>query len=142
MRSWITKKEHHAHMAMRQSQNRFKTAFNKAELWMAGVLDTTGYYWTKQAVWGFRVYDFWCPYLGIVVEVDGPNHDAEKDRQCDADDMTRSGILVLRVPNFDAEKARDVVQRIRDSATWNERRLTCRLVTIKTDYSSFVRVGK
>ena len=38
---------------------------------MAEKLAATGHRWSRQAIWGKRIFDFWCATLGIAVEVDG-----------------------------------------------------------------------
>ena len=76
----------------------------------------------RQARWGTRIYDFWNHSKGIAVEVDGMTHDKEYDDRHDNYNLKRSGILVLRVPNYDETVAEEVLKRIGTACTWNERR--------------------
>lgn len=112
-----------AHMKMRQAQNRKVCKYNKAENWMYEKLDTTGLSWTRQAVWGWRVFDFWNKELGVAVEVDGTRHDQEKDRKNDAKNWNVSRIIVLRVSNFSEIEANLAIETILSSDTWNDRRI-------------------
>jgi very-short-patch-repair endonuclease len=87
-RPWPVRKEHSDHMRKRRRQNLSSALKNPNENAMADLLATTGYVWSRQATWGFRVFDFWCHKLGCAVEVDGIQHD--------------SGIVVLRAWNNNA----------------------------------------
>lgn len=120
-RPWPVRKEHSDHMRERQRQNRARPT-PPAEAWMWEKLQETGRKWTCQAAWGFRLFDFWCPALGIAVEVDGPEHDREKDIERDRRDFEVSGIIVLRVPNFDEQAAAKALRKVSDAETWQERR--------------------
>lgn len=59
-----------------------------------------GYKFRRQHVIGHRIVDFFCPEKGLVVEVDGDTHDADRDHMSDLD-MQRLGFHVLRVSNRD-----------------------------------------
>jgi hypothetical protein len=72
---------------------------------MLGILEKTGHTWTRQARWGYRLFDFWCCPLGVAVEVDGPEHKQDYDSYRDEYIFRRSGIVVLRVPNRDEAAA-------------------------------------
>ena len=122
MRPWPVREEHHKHMKQRQQQNRAKCMNSKAENWMAGKLLETGMKWTRQAQWGFRLFDFWNVTRGIAVEVDGREHRAAEDEKQDAVDFEKSGIVVIRVQNFDEEQAQNAIVQITSSGSWNERR--------------------
>jgi len=103
-------------------ERRAASAANPNELWMKAKLDTTGLQWTRQAQWGWRLFDFWCHELGIAVEVDGPEHDQAKDAKRDAYNLKRSGILVLRVRNQNEGDAAKALADIQAACTWQERR--------------------
>lgn len=107
-------------MAMRQQQNRARHI--PAEDWFASMLVSTGLQWTRQARWGFRIYDFWCHKLGVAVEIDGPEHDRQRDIERDILDDERSCIVIYRVRNFNEEDARYVLNRIGSTLWWNTRR--------------------
>lgn len=126
--SWTTNKETHAHMKMRQAQNLVACKALKAEAWAEKHLSRTGIKWTRQAQWGFRLFDFWSSALGIAVEIDGPSHNPDFDYDRDLADFKRSGILVLRVPNWDEEAMERALEQIALAVGWNERR---RLLNLK-----------
>ena len=108
-------------MLQRQAENRAR--YVPAEEWMLRKLATTGVRWTRNAQWGFRLFDFWCARLGLVVEVDGDTHVPEWDATRDKEDLERSGILVIRVPNYDEQMAARALQIIAGAEEWNERRV-------------------
>lgn len=89
---------------------------------MADHLRTTGREWTRQAQWGFRLFDFWNRDLGIAVEVDGPGHDLEADTASDRSNLVRSAIVVLRVRNYNEQEAASALEAIRTAEPWNVRR--------------------
>jgi very-short-patch-repair endonuclease len=111
-----------AWMKVRQAENRSR-GMTPAERWMhTKLVAHTDQKWTFQAIWGWRLFDFWCKELGVAVEVDGREHDAEYDRQRDARNSERSAIIVYRVPNFDERVADDVIAAIRSCEPWLVRR--------------------
>lgn len=89
---------------------------------MAKKLSETRYKWTRQAMWGYRLFDFWNHELGIAVEVDGPEHDAEYDNYRDRYNYYRSALLVLRVKNFDEAEAARALGIIDCAETWAKRK--------------------
>ena len=89
---------------------------------MAAKLVSTGKKWTRQAMWGCRLFDFWCHEIGCAVEVDGPEHNAKFDAARDQYNYLRSAIVVLRVRNFDEASADDALRQIESMAPWRERR--------------------
>lgn len=119
---WTNTADKHAYMGMRQQQNRERSRNNAAEQWMAAKLETTGKRWTPQAQWGYRLFDFWCASHGIAVEVDGPEHDAEYDAYRDEYNFRRSGIVVIRVRNFNEADAAFCLWLIADLPTLAERK--------------------
>ena len=109
-------------MRSRQEQNVRCTASNPNENWLEERLSTTGYKWTRQACWGYRIFDFWCHELGIAVESDGPEHDKQYDAYRDEYNMRRSGILVLRVRNRNEEDVKNALSVIAAAERWKARR--------------------
>lgn len=107
-------------MRANQVMNRARNV--PAEDWMAAQLSTTKYCWTRQAMWGYRLFDFWCHKLGTAVEVDGPEHDIAYDNYRDRYNWCRSAIVVLRVRNFVEEDAAAALAVISQSESWPERR--------------------
>lgn len=96
---------------------------NPNENWMAAHLAGTGLRWTRQAVWGKRIFDFWCSALGIAVEVDGPEHRPAWDAFRDEQDHRISGILVLRVRNrHEGDAAAVLATLAAGPGSWNARR--------------------
>ena len=120
---WVTNKCESDYMRNRQAQNKARCVSSAAEQWMADKLSGAGIKFTRQAMWGYRLFDFWIATLGIAIEVDGPEHDQEYDAFRDRYNYLRSGIVVLRVKNFDEESAATVIQKLRESELWKVRRL-------------------
>lgn len=119
---WPKNKEEHAYMKMMQAKNKKSSRRSKAESWMKDKLASTGKKWSRQAQWGYRLFDFWNHELGIAVEVDGPEHDKEYDAFRDRHNLKRSGILVLRVRNFNEKDAEVAITTINEASSWKERR--------------------
>lgn len=109
---WSTNADDHRYMRERQAQNVAQADGNAAEEWMQGLLATTRRHWTRQAIWGHRIFDFWSAELGAAVEVDGWSHDPDYDAYRDEYNFRRSGIVVLRVRNFDRRAAVVALSRI------------------------------
>ncbi|GAN00103.1 possible DNA methylase [alpha proteobacterium U9-1i] len=73
----------------------------------------------RQHVIGRYVVDFACPAIKLVIEVDGPSHDAAEQRAFDeqrTEYLQRSGWRVLRVTNTDVYTAFGEVEAIIVSA--------------------------
>jgi very-short-patch-repair endonuclease len=109
-------------MQGRQDQNRARAERNKNENWLAGQLQVTGHRWTRQAAWGYRIFDFWCHELGIAVESDGPEHRPDYDAYRDEYNLRRSGIVVLRIRNMNEADLADALRLVAESETWKERK--------------------
>jgi very-short-patch-repair endonuclease len=108
-------------MRVRQRQNLQRRS--KAELWMAEHLSKTGVKWTRQAIWGRRIFDFWSHDLGIAIEVDGPEHKKKVDDYKDAYNLHRSGVIVIRVKNFNEDDAQMALEKILNcKENWKARR--------------------
>jgi very-short-patch-repair endonuclease len=60
-----------------------------------------GYKFRRQKVRKKRIFDFFCPAKGLIVEVDGHTHDRENDVRQDALLCVESGFGILRVTNVD-----------------------------------------
>ena len=113
----------HAYLKGRQRENLERALRNPNENWFFEHLKRrTSHKWTRQALWGYRIFDFWCHALGIAVEVDGATHNAKYDEIRDSYNLNRSGILVLRVRNLNEEDADRVIDEINAAETWGERR--------------------
>lgn len=119
---WPVTKEMHAYMKMRQNQNRIR--FSAAEEWAFKELKTrTTQKWTRQAQWGYRLFDFWSGALGCAVEIDGPEHNVSYDTYRDKYNFERSNIVVLRVKNFNASDMNSAILRINALETWETRKI-------------------
>jgi very-short-patch-repair endonuclease len=119
---WPTKAEEHAHMRKRKAQNTAKALKNTNENWFADKLKDSTKKWSRQAVWGCRIFDFWCHELGVAIEIDGPEHNKKKDAYRDEYNYRRSGIIVLRVRNKNEEDAAQALEEVSKSLPWKDRR--------------------
>ena len=97
---WITNKEQTEYMAKMRALNISKCVTNENENLVWSKL---GKGWTRQAVRGYRIYDFWNHELGCAIEVDGMEHDREYDNYRDEYNFRRSGVVVFRVRNGNME---------------------------------------
>ena len=114
-------------MKKRQEEN--KRRHVPAEHWLAEQLRISqeqhgGFKlkWTRQARWGYRIFDFWNAHLGIAIEVDGDTHDPEYDQARDKRNYERSGIIVLRVKNFNQKDLAHAIFEIEMAKPWKQRR--------------------
>lgn len=110
------------HMRIRQVQNLNTAVRNETENWMLAKLQATKYKWSRQSIWGSRLFDFWCHVLGVAVEVDGEEHDRERDKEHDDYLYRRSAIVVIRVRNRNEEDAEAAIKRIWELGLWMDRR--------------------
>lgn len=124
-----TNKEEHLYMKWRKNQNIAKSLKNESENWFDEKIKPLGIKYSRQAVWGYRVFDFWFSGLGIAVEIDGNSHNKEYDAYRDEYNFKRSGIIVLRVRNKNENDAEKVISQIMNSDTWLERREKMDLLT-------------
>lgn len=120
--TWPTSAEASARMRNFKAINLRRALTNPNENWMADHLCSTGLKWSRQAQWGFRLFDFWCSEKGVAVEVDGAEHDKGWDAFRDRQDYERSGIVVLRVRNRNEEDAARALAQISKAGSWNSRR--------------------
>lgn len=121
---WVVRKEQAEYMRARQKQNLAKSV--AAESWASAHLEQTNFKWTRQAIWGCRLFDFWCNELGIAVEIDGLTHDKDYDQARDQYNFFRSGIIVLRVPNYDEQAMIAAIKQIQSADTWAIRKAKMR----------------
>lgn len=114
----------HAYMKERKKQNQEQCKYSQAEAWMYEKLKSqTKFKWTRQAQWGYRLFDFWSGLLGCAVEVDGPEHDADYDNYRDEYNFRRSGIVVLHVRNFREDDATDALNVIGKLTNHRDRKI-------------------
>lgn len=129
---WPTNQEQHEHMREMVKINKKACKKNDAENWMYRKLVQTGLKWTRQAQWGYRIFDFWNAELGIAVEVDGLSHNKKYDSIRDSYNYKKSGILVLRVKNFDEKGASRIIKGLMIyRRPWNHRRESLGLKEVK-----------
>lgn len=121
---WIVRSDQAKYMRERQKQNKKKIV--KAEIWAKQKLETTEYKWSSQAIWGCRLFDFWCAELGIAVEIDGMTHDKVYDAVRDEYNYFRSGIIVIRVGNYDETAMQQALETIAKAETWQARKAKMR----------------
>lgn len=120
---WPTNKEQAAYMRLRQGQNVDQSKNNTAENWAAKrLMNPFPGKWFRQYPWGARIFDFFNPKRGVAIEIDGSTHDEDYDAVRDAFVFMRSGIIVLRVPNFDEAALQEAISHIRHLGTWKQRR--------------------
>lgn len=120
---WTTNVEQADYMRGRVAENLARSARNQNEQWAANRLSETPYRWKPQAQWGYRIFDFWCQFLGVAVEIDGPDHDPEYDAYRDEYNFRRSGIVVLRVRNKNEQDMDDAIAMLDRIEGWTARRL-------------------
>lgn len=129
---WPTNKKDHGYMKKMQEKNKASSLKNPNELWMMKKLEKLPYKWTRQAQWGYRIFDFWCRDIGVAIEVDGKEHKKEYDRIRDEYNMKRSGILVIRVRNKNEKDSEYVINFLSSNVkSWNDRRRELGLKEIK-----------
>jgi very-short-patch-repair endonuclease len=122
---WTNNKEQHEYINYRRAQNLVR--HSAAEQWAWPHIAKTGGRWERQAVWGLRIFDFFSIKRGIAVEIDGPEHNKEYDAARDKYNYYRSGILVLRVRNFNDADLKAAIAEIKKGETRKQRRKRVRV---------------
>lgn len=115
---WPTKADKHEYMRDRQDKNIERALENRNENWLAKHFADTGHKWTREAVWGYQIFDFWCHKLGIAIESDGPEHRPDYDAYRDEYNLRRSGVLVVRIRNMNESDLKVVLQEIAAAESW------------------------
>ncbi len=113
-----------------QRRARIQSRFDPGENWMAAKLDKTGSTWTRKAVIGFRLFDFWCHPLGIAVEIDDDDRDEQASARTDLSEYQDRGILVLHARGGNERDAAAVIEKIAKAEKWNTRRFNLGLKPI------------
>ena len=119
---WPVNREQSAYLDQLQRINRSRTKHNACENWAAAILESGPLKWKRQSRWGCRLFDFWCHAKGVAIELDGPEHRPEYDAVRDRFVFERSGIIVIRVKNFDESGLRLAIARAADALRWKHRR--------------------
>jgi len=103
-----------------RNAHRMRCAPTKAEVAMAQILDHLGVRYVQQSInfsdGVYRIFDFYLPKRRIVIEVDGPYHEAKKDRKRDSEvNRTRPKYKILRFTNTDVlSNSEEVTTRLKD----------------------------
>lgn len=132
---WIARpstKEEELKMKRYKEDNINMSYNNKSENRMQGILTKnykeTWYKFTRQANWWFRIFDFWCDYLWVVIEVDGWYHQTEyqknKDNRYDKYHYEVNWIKVYRIKPYDDCWAVEMIKIINKEQTWKQRRMS------------------
>ena len=116
-----TKKEHEM-LNARKEDLLSRSSFSKAENHALEIIKSYGLNPSRQAIWGYRLYDFWFHDKGIAIEIDGIEHDKVYDEYRDKYNYLRSGILVYRSTNFDSDRIHGVCKSIINDSSWIDRK--------------------
>jgi very-short-patch-repair endonuclease len=117
-------KESHQYMKLRKSQHLNK--FVSAEEWATLHIKVSGERYSRQAIWQSRLFDFWFSVKGIAIEIDGESHNSFKqsfkDSVTDKHFYELSGIIVVRVKNYNINELNNAISFVKNSCSWKERR--------------------
>ena len=80
----------------------------EARLWSRLRASQTGFKFRRQAVIGSVIVDFFCPAIGLVVELDGRTHNGEADTERDAR-LQKMGFAPIRFTNAEVASDLDAV---------------------------------
>jgi hypothetical protein len=117
---WPVNHEQSEYMRKLQREARMPGRSHESENWADGILRTGCLKWTRKAIWGCRLFNFWNARKGVAIELDGPKPDAgdEEDRHA----RERSGIAVYRVKSFDESQLRSAMSKAECLEDWGIRR--------------------
>lgn len=123
MMRWVTNQQQSEYMRLRQRQNLERSKSNDNENAAARIIASISILkWKRQALWGCRIFDFWCHTKGAVIEIDGPEHDLEYDLARDEYNALRSAIIVIRIKNGDWDYLVSALSHLDTIPDWSERR--------------------
>lgn len=129
----VVNKEQSDRMKEMQAQQRAKR--NKSEDWADEIIKTYGLKYTRQAIWQARLFDFWFGGKGIALEIDGQSHTLFKQKLKDSITDNHfymiSGIIVLRVKEYDERALRQAMAKVCLSEGWKERRIAMGIFNAK-----------
>ena len=60
-----------------------------------------GFKFRRQAIMNYRIVDFFCPAVGLVVELDGETHELERDQRRDKKLVEATEFAIVRFRNED-----------------------------------------
>lgn len=66
----------------------------------------------RQRIWWTRIFDFWCDYLWVAIEIDWLTHNKNYDDRHDKYNYEVSWIIVYRINNYDEAQADIVINKI------------------------------
>jgi hypothetical protein len=92
---------------------------------MARKLATTRRRWRRRAP-----FQFWQHELGVLVELDRPDHDKSIDAVHERAAFYERGVMVIHVEEFSDKSAAEALRAIRYTEPWNSRRRALGLTTI------------
>lgn len=119
---------------IKQFKHENLSRFVKAEQQVYAQLLIEGLKPTRQACWGLKIMDFWFANSAIRVEVDGRTHDKIVDYVTDEWFFRKSGIITLRIPNYDDNSLSSAIHVIKkEKLTWKKRRLLCNKLALPTE---------
>lgn len=129
---WVTNKA--SADAMRSFKKQNLSRMVPAEMEVHKGLLFAGLRPTRQACWGKKIMDFWFADKAIRVEVDGPTHDRSKDYSVDEWFFRKSGILTLRIPNYNEDSLKAAIRVIKaEKLRWKNRRLLANRVALSRE---------
>jgi len=117
---WPVNREQMEYMKKLQYEARMVSKSNVRDNWADAILGTGTLKWTRKAIWGCRLFDFWNGQKGVAIELDlaKPGSGEEEDRHA----RERSGIVVYRVKSFDEGHLRLVMAEAECLEDWQVRR--------------------
>lgn len=99
-------------MLPRQERQLWLTNKNGAERQAWAVISKYKIDFVKQHLFGYRIFDFWSEYYGLVIEIDGKTHCKKCDSIKDSYLLDKFGIIVKRSRNFDIKKLEGILNSI------------------------------
>lgn len=96
------------------------TLLNPAENWFdKNICKDFHFQFTRQKIFGYRIFDFWCESLRVAVEIDGKrfHKDTEFDQQRDDVYQKRFKVSIFRVKAFCREDYLSVLGKLKSLRT-------------------------
>lgn len=120
---YISDSKSHAEMKFFKDVNSQSSLRNKNENRFCELLETkTNLKFSRQAIWGRRIFDVWVDRLGLAFEIDGNEHVERIDKYRDEWIFRRSGIVVIRVKNPLVDRFFENLPNFETIGTWKSRR--------------------
>lgn len=109
-----------AYLCTRRKQCVVVSEKSKAERLVAEHLDACGIIYRRQARFGSCFVDFYISSHCIGIEVDGKEHNADRDSKRDFYLLKRHRVRVLRVRNLNTEDILDAIENIKQSVNYRD----------------------